>query len=181
MNESDGKQPLQEGSDRQSLGEKNEILMSKLMMDSGGSSLRDLRDTDLALTLNEADWKQQLDKGKSEHLANFLNEPMMTKHHNNAQEQQLLHEDASRLSEQQLDTKQSGGISVGHGENDKMLTSGLNSSDDIGNQTPRETSLDHHHRGVDQQQDYVNYLDSDSVDIDAGLPPDDSILDLFER
>lgn len=182
----ESKRSVQDGHEHQSIGEKDEILMSKLMMESDEiTPLRDLRDADLAMTLGDADWKQQLDKGKSEHLANFLNEPMMTKH----QQQQPVQQELGRTGDHTAANKQTVGVSVGQGDADKMLSGGLNSSDEEGNRTSCETSLEHnnHHRhhhdnhGVDEQQEYVNYLDSDSVDIDAGLPPDDNILDLFER
>jgi len=138
------KQSLQDN-----LEEKNDILIGKLMMDSNESILREHGSGELAMALEEADWKQQLDRGKSEHLANFLNEPLMKK---NQQE----HYQNSASS--------------------KMLSGGLNPSDDEGNQSHSSSPG---HNG--DQIDFANYLDADAADNGAGLPPDDSILDLFER
>lgn len=154
--------------------EKNDILMGKLMMDSSESLLRDHRNSELAIALEEAEWKQQLDRGKSEHLANFLNEPLMnTKHnanrtnntygnHHNTNHQQQQHQ-----SQQQIINLQ---------DSNKLISGGLNPSDDEANQS-HNSSPSHN---LDQLE-FANYLDSDTVDNGAGLPPDDSILDLFER
>lgn len=128
------------------LDDKNEILMRKLMMDSNRSG-------ELAMALEEAEWNQQLDRGKSEHLANFLNEPLMNKKHHRHQYQQS--DDGAN----------------------KMLSGGLNPSDDEGNQSHSSSPG----ANIDQLDQFANYLDSGTADDGAGLPPDDSILDLFER
>lgn len=134
------------------LDDKSEIMMGKLMMDSSESLLH--RNGELAMALEEAEWKQQLDRGKSEHLANFLNEPLMKKQQQHHYQQQQHH------------TQQ--------GPGSKMLSGGLDPSEDEGNQS-HGSSPGHNI----EQLEFANYLDTG--DNGAGLPPDDSILDLFER
>lgn len=146
------------------LDEKNDILMGKLMMDSSESLLRDHRDSELAIALEEAEWKQQLDRGKSEHLANFLNEPLMNSKHNSRNKYQFQHQNQQQPQMSHLQG------------NNKLISGGLNPSDDEGNHS-HNSSPSHN---LDQLE-FANYLDSDTVDNGAGLPPDDSILDLFER
>lgn len=164
--------------------EKNDILMGKLMMDSDSESLLQRSGVnhhdgagELALALEEAEWKQQLDRGKSEHLANFLNEPMMNKQFNTSvtssapsSNQNLKNLHHHHNHDQQQDHQNPGA--------NKMLSGGINPSDDENSpasNSPNEPSSDH------QVNDFNNYLDCDVADNGSGLPPDDSILDLFER
>lgn len=168
--------------------DKSEILMSKLMMDSD----RERASNDLALALEEAEWKQQLDRGKSEHLANFLNEPLMKKrplmdhhqhHHLNADSRQ--HQQLYQQQQQQLQSNELEGAN-------RMLSGGLNPSDDELHSPHNQGVADELQPNYQHQQhtgqstsiqldSYASYLDSNSVEDGAGLPPDDSILDLFER
>lgn len=144
-------------------GDKSEILMNKLMMDSEESLLRGQHGqhgNELALALEDAEWRQQLDRGKSQHLANFLNEPMMKRQRHQQdsldyhQQQQHQHQEmAKSLTQSQTQT----GNSV--------------EADESHNTSPSQANL----------EDFSNYLDTDTADDGAGLPPDDSILDLFER
>lgn len=200
------------------IDEKNEILMNKLMMDSGESLLmRDHHqqqqqqhgtgnpvDHSLELALEEVEWKQQLEvsRGKSEHLANFLNEPALNtnkkSHHYNqtgSSSTSLLGGAAGvgRLAGQTTKIINNNNNHPGN----KMLSGGLNAqsddelliggSDQIINSPPSQqhddSSLgcDGSQNLTDQLDQFANYLDSDTADNGAGLPPDDSILDLFER
>lgn len=148
-------------------GDKTDILMSKLMMDPGDSLLRSQHghSSELAMALEDAEWHQQLDRGKSEHLANFLNEPMLKQPH---QQQQPL---SQAQHQQQHCQSQIGFEGI---DKQSLLHSGSSEDDNIklhNNESPSQSDL----------TDFANYLDADTADDGAGLPPDDSILDLFER
>lgn len=159
------------------LDEKNhDILMGKLMMDSSESLLRDHRNSELAIALEEAEWKQQLDRGKSEHLANFLNEPLMNSKHANNRIATTTNNYCSNNQQQQQQPLQIQQQMVQIQDSNKLISGGLNPSDDEANHS-HNSSPSHN---LDQLE-FANYLDSDTVDNGAGLPPDDSILDLFER
>lgn len=145
--------------------DKTEILMNKLMMDSSESLLRSQHghSSELAMALEDAEWRQQLDRGKSEHLANFLNEPMI-KRQNQQQHQSQQPQQQHYQSHVALD-----GI-----DKQSLVQSGNFDDDNVqshNNESPSQNDL----------ADFSNYLDADTADDGAGLPPDDSILDLFER
>lgn len=183
------------------LDDKSDILMNKLMMEeehqrntsssgsrSAGHSLlaRTHQELpDVALALEEAKWKQreqQLEaRGKSEHLANFLNEPMKSKA--SANQHSIRHAQAQQML--------SGGLNPSDDESDLPLAGEQNLPPNLASLSSdlNEPSQKHHlevnivnnqnSANVESFSEFASYLDT--VDSGAGLPPDDSILDLFER
>lgn len=133
---------------------KNEILMNELMMDSNDKT---------SMLLGEAEWKQQL--GKSEIVANFLTNSSQQSHLNKKH-----HHHLNQFQHHQLD----------EGAN-KMLSGGLNPSDDDDDQANHSNGSSPGGHELDQLGHFANYLGAGEADDGAGLPPDDNILDLFER
>lgn len=173
--------------------DKSDILMNKLLMDEhtnpSGSSERgrsllarvhQSADTaDLTLALEEAKWKQreqQLEaRGKSEHLANFLNEPM-TKRGATMSLSGLMNR--STGAQQML----SGGLNPSDDESDHPTAGSGGATNSNGlpiSSIQSSPSIERELETSGVMQEFSSYLDADSADNGAGLPPDDSILDLF--
>jgi len=169
----------------QSLGDakSHELLMSRLSsaaLDASGEHAAD----QLAFALEEAEWKHQMDRGKYEHLANFLNDPLMqpkgqpadaaqTGARNHHHQHHNHHHHAYHLQPSSVEEPEnkmlSGGIQSSDDENDDLLPFSNNRQAQPEAHTLNE--LDH----------FSSYLDAAGSDDGAGLPPEDKILDIFER
>lgn len=137
----------------------SEILMNKLMMDSSFDGHQQNSENQDQLNCSEGDFGLAIEEAK-------WKQQQQHQHH-----QQQNFESNDTTSKEKFCTEKNKTAIEG---DDKLISGGLNPSDG-----------DDHSRGspsdpIDRFDDFA-YLDADVTDHGAGLPPDESILELFKR